>query len=57
MFAKRVEGRHSCGFVNVLEAVEKSSLLSDFGVNFLPWSFPGSRGGPDGVAGKFWDGF
>ena len=35
MFAKRAEGRHSHGFVHVLEAVEKFSFLSDFGVNFL----------------------
>ena len=51
MFAKRAEGRHSLGFVHVLEALEKLSLLNDFGVNFLPWSLPGGRGGPVGVAG------
>ena len=51
MFANRVEGRHSRDFVHVLGAVEKFSLLSDFGVNFVPWSLPGGRGGPDGVAG------
>ena len=57
MFAKRAEGRHSRGFVHVLEAVEKFSLLSDFGVNFLPWSLPGGREGPGGVAGRFCYGF
>ena len=51
MFAKRVEGRHSRGFVHILEAVEKLSLLNDVGVNFLPWSLSGARGGPVGVAG------
>ena len=51
MFAKRAEGRNSRGFVHVLEAVEKLSLLSDFWVNFLPWSLPGGRGGPGVVAG------
>ena len=48
MFAKRVEGRHSRGFVHVLEAMEKLSFLNDFGVDFLtggyPWSLPGGRG-------------
>jgi hypothetical protein len=48
VFAKRVEGRHSRGFVHVLEAVEKFSFLSDFGVDFLtggyPWSLPGGWG-------------
>ena len=51
MFTKRAERRHSRGFVHVLEAVGKLNLLSDFGVNFLPWSRPGGRGGPGGVAG------
>ena len=47
MFAKRVEGRHSRGFVHILVAVEKLRFL-DFGVNFLtggyPWSLPGGLG-------------
>ena len=51
MLAKRAEGRHSRGFVHVLGAVEKLSLVNDFGVNFLPWSLPGRLGGPGGVAG------
>ena len=51
MFAKRAEGRHSRGFVHVLEAVEKLCLFNDFGADFLPWRPPGGRGGPGGVAG------
>ena len=35
MFAKRVEGRHSCDFVHILSAVEKSRLLNDFVVIFF----------------------
>ena len=42
MFAKRVEGRHSRGFVHVLGAVAKSSFLNDLGVDFLTGGTPGA---------------
>ena len=42
MFAKRVEGRHSRGFVHVLGAVEKFSFLVDFGVISLRGGTPGA---------------
>ena len=53
MFAKRVEGRHSRGFVHFLGAVEKSILLTDFGINFLTRVYPGaSRSALDDQVGS-----
>ena len=49
MFAKRVAGRHSCGFVHVLGAVEKLSFLNDFGSISLLGGTPGASRAPLGA--------
>ena len=49
MFARRVEGRHSCEFVHALGRWKSYVFFVDFGVIFLPGGTPGASRAPLGA--------